>query len=120
VLKYTKEDNPDKKDIPKAIALIKDFLARVNAESGKAENHFNLLQLNQQLKWNAGEYTDLKLTEENRVILTKMGFKKSPTDNAEVQVYLFDHAVLMCRVRLSISVMNFVFTENLSHWSSSS
>ncbi|KAJ9612376.1 RHO1 GDP-GTP exchange protein 2 [Cladophialophora chaetospira] len=97
VLKYTKDDNPDKKDIPIAIGLIKDFLARVNAESGKAENHFNLIQLNQQLKWNAGEYTDLKLTEENRVILTKMNFKKSPTDNAEVQVYLFDHAVLMCR-----------------------
>ncbi|EXJ79667.1 hypothetical protein A1O3_07947 [Capronia epimyces CBS 606.96] len=99
VLKYTKDDNPDKKDIPKAIGLIKDFLARVNTESGKAENHFNLRQLNQQLKWNAGEYTDLKLTEENRVILTKMNFKKSPTDNAEVQVYLFDHAVLMCRVK---------------------
>ncbi|KAI1626743.1 rho guanine nucleotide exchange factor 4 [Exophiala viscosa] len=100
VLKYTKDDNPDKKDIPKAIGLIKDFLARVNAESGKAENHFNLLQLNQQLKWNALEYTDLKLTEENRVILTKMSFKKTPTDNAEVQVYLFDHAVLMCRVKV--------------------
>lgn len=99
VVKYTKEDNPDKKDIPVAIGLIKDFLARVNTESGKAENHFNLLQLSQQLKWNAGEYTDLKLTEENRVILTKMSFKKSPTDAADVQVYLFDHAVLMCRVK---------------------
>ncbi|RVX69273.1 hypothetical protein B0A52_06866 [Exophiala mesophila] len=97
VLKYTKDENPDKKDIPKAIGIIKDFLARVNAESGKAENHFNLLQLNQQLKWNAGEYTDLKLTEENRLILTKMSFKKNPTDSSEVQVYLFDHAVLMCR-----------------------
>ena len=99
VLKYTNDESPDKKDIPKAIALIKDFLARVNTESGKAENHFNLLQLNQALKWNAGEYTDLKLTEENRVILSKMSFKKTPTDTAEVQVYLFDHAVLMCRVK---------------------
>ena len=99
VLKYTADDNPDKKDLPKAIAIIKDFLGRVNTESGKAENHFNLLQLSQQLKWNPGEYTDLKLTEENRVILSKMSFKKSPTDTAEVQVYLFDHAVLMCRVK---------------------
>jgi RHO1 GDP-GTP exchange protein 1/2 len=99
VLKYTKDENPDKKDLPKAIAGIKDFLARVNSESGKAENHFNLLQLSQQLKWNPGEYTDLKLTEENRVILTKMSFKKTPTDTAEVQVHLFDHAVLMCRLK---------------------
>lgn len=100
VLKYTKDDNPDKRDIPKAIALIKDFLARVNAETGKAENHFNLLQLSQSLKWNVGEYTDLKLTEENRAILTKMSFKKSASDNSEVQVYLFDHAVLMCRTKI--------------------
>jgi RHO1 GDP-GTP exchange protein 1/2 len=99
VLKYTKDDSPDKKDIPMAISIIRDFLAKVNTESGKAENHFNLVQLNNQLKFNAGDYVDLKLTEENRLILSKMNFKKSPTDTAEVQVYLFDHAVCMIRVK---------------------
>ncbi len=99
VLKYTKDDDPDKQDIPVAIALIKDFLTRVNAESGKAENHFNLLTLNGQLKFNAGDYVDLKLTEENRQILTKMNFKKSPNDTAEVTAYLFDHAVLLLRIK---------------------
>ncbi len=99
VLKYTKDDNPDKQDIPVAIALIKDFLTRVNAESGKAENHFNLLQLNGQLKFNPGDYVDLKLTEENRQILTKMSFKKGPNDTAEVTAYLFDHAVLLLRIK---------------------
>ncbi|KKY21552.1 putative rho guanyl nucleotide exchange factor [Phaeomoniella chlamydospora] len=100
VLKYTKDDNPDKQDIPVAIALIKDFLARVNAESGKAENHFNLLQLNSNLKWNAGDFVDLKLTEENRQILSKMNFKKGPSDTGEVTVYLFDHAVLLVRIKM--------------------
>ena len=100
VLKYTKDDNPDKHDIPVAIALIKDFLSRVNAESGKAENHFNLLQLNSNLKWNAGDFVDLKLTEENRQILIKMSFKKGPTDTSEVTVYLFDHAVLLVRIKM--------------------
>jgi hypothetical protein len=99
VLKYTKDDNPDKKDIPLAIGMIRDFLGRVNTESGKAENHFNLIQLNQQLKWNPGDFVELKLTEENRQILTKMSFKKGPADTAEVQVYLFDHAVLMVRLK---------------------
>ncbi|KAI5303649.1 RHO1 GDP-GTP exchange protein 2, partial [Ascosphaera atra] len=42
VLKYTKEDNPDKEDIQKAITIIRDTLSKVNAESGKSENHFNL------------------------------------------------------------------------------
>ncbi|KMP03929.1 Rho1 guanine nucleotide exchange factor 1 [Coccidioides immitis RMSCC 2394] len=63
VVKYTKDDNPDKQDIPKAIALIRDFLSRVNTESGKSENHFNLMQLNMALKFAPGDYVDLKLTE---------------------------------------------------------
>ncbi|KAI1964119.1 RHO1 GDP-GTP exchange protein 2 [Ophidiomyces ophidiicola] len=99
VVKYTKDDNPDKEDIPKAIALIRDFLSRVNAESGKSENHFNLMQLNMALKFSAGDYVDLKLTEENRTMLIKMAFKKGPTDSSEVTAYLFDHAVLLVRIK---------------------
>jgi hypothetical protein len=99
VLKYTADDNPDKKDIPKAIGLIRDFLTRVNIETGKAENHFTLTQLYQALKFNPGEFVDLKLNEENRQLIFKGALKKSPTDNAEVQVYLFDHAVLLVRIK---------------------
>ncbi|KAM5437262.1 RHO1 GDP-GTP exchange protein 2 [Microsporum canis] len=99
VAKYTADDNPDKEDIPKAIVLIRDFLSRVNTESGKAENHFNLVQLNSALKFTPGDYVDLKLTEENRVMLIKMAFKKGPTDSAEVTAYLFDHSVLLVRIK---------------------
>ncbi|KAI9835345.1 MAG: RHO1 GDP-GTP exchange protein 2 [Thelocarpon superellum] len=100
VVKYTADDNPDKTDIPRAIALIKDFLSRVNVESGKAENHFNLMQLNQQLKFPPGQYVDLKLTEESRQLLFKGALKKGPTDNSDVHAYLFDHAVLLVRVKV--------------------
>ena len=100
VVKYTSDDNPDKKDIPKAIALIRDFLSRVNVESGKAENHFNLMQLNQQLKFPPGQYVDLKLTEESRQLLFKGALKKGPTDSGDVHAYLFDHAVLLVRVKV--------------------
>jgi hypothetical protein len=99
VLKNTADDNPDKQDIPKAIALIRDFLSRVNTETGKSENHFNLVQLNGALKFSPGDYVDLKLTEEGRQMLTKVNFKKGPTDSAEVTVYLFDHAVLLVRIK---------------------
>jgi hypothetical protein len=100
VLKNTPDGNPDKEDIPKAIKIIKDFLSRVNTESGRAENHFNLVQLNAALKFGPGDYVDLKLTEENRQMLTKMGFKKTPTDSSEVTAYLFDHAVLLVRIKV--------------------
>ncbi|EAW12770.1 putative Rho guanyl nucleotide exchange factor (Rom2) [Aspergillus clavatus NRRL 1] len=100
VLKNTSDDNMDKEDIPKAVKLIKDFLSRVNTESGRAENHFNLVQLNSALKFNPGDYVDLKLTEENRQMLTKMAFRKAPTDSSEVTAYLFDHAVLLVRIKV--------------------
>ncbi|KAF2139175.1 uncharacterized protein K452DRAFT_300720 [Aplosporella prunicola CBS 121167] len=100
VLKYTADENPDRKDIPKAVELIREFLSKVNVESGKAENHFNLVQLNRDLKFRPGEYVDLKLTEENRQLVFKGALKKTPTDsNTDIQAYLFDHAVLLVRVK---------------------
>jgi len=51
ILKCTPEDNPDKKTIPVVISIIKDFLQKVNLESGKCENAFNLRQINKGLTW---------------------------------------------------------------------
>lgn len=99
VLKNTADDNPDKQDIPKAIAQIRETLTRVNEESGKAENHFNLMSLNTQLKWPPQiPHMDLKLTEEARQLIFKSSLKKSPTvEAADITAYLFDHAVLLVR-----------------------
>jgi hypothetical protein len=55
VLKHTPDENPDKLALPKVIKLVKNFLERVNLESGKTENRFNLLQLDAQLVFRPGE-----------------------------------------------------------------
>ena len=55
VLKHTPADNPDKTALPKVIEIIREFLKAVNAETGKAENRFNLLQLDQQLFFRPNE-----------------------------------------------------------------
>ncbi|KAK3336141.1 CNH domain-containing protein [Cercophora scortea] len=99
VLKYTEEGNPDKTDIPKVLTMIRDLLSRVNAESGKAENRFNLRRLHDQLRFRPGEKMDLKLTDEGRELIVKSQFKKSPTEQADISAYLFDHAVLLVRVK---------------------
>lgn len=102
VLKYTAEDNPDTKDIPQATAKIKEFLQNVNDESGKAENKFNLRQLQLALKWTGMEKGDhLKLLEEGRQLVYKGPLKKSPTDTSEVHVYLFNHALLFVKQKTS-------------------
>ncbi|WPH03234.1 rho1 guanine nucleotide exchange factor 1 [Acrodontium crateriforme] len=100
VLKHTADDNPDKNDIPRAITIIRETLSRVNEESGKAENHFNLINLNAQLKWGQIPYMDLKLTEETRQLIFKGNLKKTPTaEQADITAYLLDHAVLLVRVK---------------------
>ena len=101
VLKYTAEDNPDISDIPRAIVLIREFLAKVNTESGKAENLYNLRMLQSQLNWGPGQKGDLKLLEENRELVFKSPLKKSPTDNSDILVYLFNHALLFARQKTS-------------------
>ena len=83
-----------------AITIIRETLSRVNEESGKAENHFNLINLNAQLKWGQIPYVDLKLTEETRQLIFKGNLKKTPTaEQADITAYLLDHAVLLVRVR---------------------
>ncbi|KAI5791827.1 CNH domain-containing protein [Geopyxis carbonaria] len=99
VSKPTTDDNQDKQDLPKAVELVREFLTRVNTESGKAENHFNLMQLNQQLIFRPGEHVDLKLTEEGRQLIFKGSLKKSD-GGGDIQAFLFDHALLLVRIKV--------------------
>ncbi|MBW0524761.1 hypothetical protein O181_064476, partial [Austropuccinia psidii MF-1] len=100
VLKYTPEGHPDKTDIPKVVKMIRELLTRVNVETGKSENRFNLAQLDRQLVFRQGEAVDLRLREEGRELIYKGQLKKrggGGSDSAELKVYLFDHALLMVK-----------------------
>lgn len=98
ILKYTADGNPDKEDLPKVIIGIREVLSKVNLESGRSENAFTLMQLSMQLSWKPGEFVDLKLTEENRKMLLKGIFKKSPTESVgDIEAFLFDNALLFVR-----------------------
>ncbi|GAA5990891.1 hypothetical protein JCM5350_008260 [Sporobolomyces pararoseus] len=99
-LKNTPEDNPDKLALPKVIKLVREFLGKVNIESGKSENRFNLAQLDQQLVFKNGEAVDLRLRDEERELIYKGPLKKrggTQSESAELQVFLFDHAILMVK-----------------------
>ncbi|KAK0548821.1 RHO1 GDP-GTP exchange protein 2 [Tilletia horrida] len=100
VVKYTADDNADKQTLPRVIKLIKEFLAKVNIETGKSENRFNLAQLDQQLAFKQGEAVDLRLRDEQREMVFKGPLKKraaTQSESAELQVFLFDHALLMVK-----------------------
>ncbi|KAL0569562.1 RHO1 GDP-GTP exchange protein 2 [Marasmius crinis-equi] len=95
VIKHTPDDNPDKTVLPQVVTMIREFLARVNTESGRTENRFNLIQLDQQLMFKQGEEVDLRLSEEGREMIYKGPLNKR---DGEIHVYLFDHAVLFTKL----------------------
>ncbi|EJU03635.1 CNH-domain-containing protein [Dacryopinax primogenitus] len=102
VLKYTPEDNPDKTVLPEVIAIIRKFLVEVNFETGKAENRFSLLQLDQHLVFRPGEQADLRLRDENRELVYKGALSpKNGSSGAgeDLQLFLFDHALLMVKAK---------------------
>ncbi|KAJ7625551.1 CNH-domain-containing protein [Roridomyces roridus] len=94
VLKHTPDDSTDKVVLPQVIAQVRAFLSRVNEESGRAENRFNLAQLDSELKFKPGEHVDLRLQEEGRELVYKGVLNKR---DGELQVYLFDHALLFAK-----------------------
>ena len=102
--KITPEGNPDKEDIPACVKLIRELLGKVNYESGRTEARFNLGQLDQQLVFKPGEAVDLKLRDEQRDLIHKGPLKKrggTQSESAELQVFLFDHAILMVKPKSS-------------------
>ncbi|GAA95551.1 uncharacterized protein L969DRAFT_92682 [Mixia osmundae IAM 14324] len=104
VVKYTPEGHPDKAALTQAVKIVREFLRKVNIESGKSENRFNLAQLDQQLVFKNGEAVDLRLREENREMIYKGPLKKrggTQSESAELQVFLFDHALLMVKQKIA-------------------
>ncbi|ELU37798.1 Rho guanyl-nucleotide exchange factor [Rhizoctonia solani AG-1 IA] len=97
VLKHTPEGNVDRVAIPKAVAKVREFLARVNEESGRTENRFNLLQLDKGLIFRPGE------EDEQRQLVYKGPLKRrggSASENGDLQVFLFDHALLIVKSKM--------------------
>lgn len=103
ILKSTSETSPDKVNLVKAREVVREFLTRLNQESGKSDNGLQLLQLSQNLSYRPGELSDLQLTNPNRQIIYKGTFKKRTQDKdnqGDVQCYLFDNSLLFVRAKI--------------------
>lgn len=95
--------------------MIKEFLTKVNIESGKSENVFELAQLEQQLVFRPNEsivslpgshalcaltIQDLRLRDKSRELVHKGPLKRrggSREEIADLMGFLFDHAFLLVK-----------------------
>ena len=100
VLKYTPDGHPDKRDLPEAIKMIRGLLTKVNIESGKAENVFELAQIESQLVFRQNETIDLRLKDKSRELVHKGPLKRRGGNRDEIADligFLFDHAFLLVK-----------------------
>ncbi|KOS12758.1 cnh-domain-containing protein [Malassezia pachydermatis] len=102
MLKFTAESNVDKMILPKVIQQIQRLLTHVNDETGRSENRLQLTFLSRHLVFKPLDMVDLRLNEEGRELVFKNALKKRGTqsDSSEIQLYLFDHALLMVKVKI--------------------
>lgn len=100
VYKYTPTTSPDREDLPRVIDMIKQFLSKVNAETGKSANSFHLAKLDQQLLFKPGEAVDLRLRDPMRELTFKGTLKRRAgpqSESSELQAFLFDHALVITK-----------------------
>ncbi|KAI7906587.1 uncharacterized protein BX663DRAFT_497013 [Cokeromyces recurvatus] len=102
ILKHTPPGHPDLENLPKAIDIIKQFLSRVNIETGKAKNKFDIERIyyNLSFKFRTDE-VNLDLLDENRTIIKQGILKKSPqSDSIEYQVILLNNYLVIAKIKL--------------------
>ncbi|KAK9460756.1 CNH domain-containing protein [Lipomyces oligophaga] len=102
VLKHTPEDSVDTQDLQKAVDMIKDLLSKLNVETGKASNRYELMLLSQSLVVQHGETFDLKLTEEGRRILFHQDSMKRRLQDqqGDITIYLLDHCLFFVKKKV--------------------
>ncbi|KAI9249880.1 CNH domain-containing protein [Sporodiniella umbellata] len=105
----TEDGHPDKQNILPIIATIKNYLQKVNNETGKAKNRFDLQQIHAHLTFkNKRDKIDLKLLDKSRLIIKQGTLRRTASlDSTEYQVILFDHYLITAKVKVINAVEHY-------------
>ncbi|RKO88082.1 hypothetical protein BDK51DRAFT_27601, partial [Blyttiomyces helicus] len=93
-LKHTPESHPDRVLIPRAVAILKAILQRVNAASGKATDLITRTKLSQQILFGSDGDNNLNLLDESRTCVRQGALTYKGT---EAYVFLFDNMLLITK-----------------------
>lgn len=98
ILKKTKDDSPDKKNIKKAIEMLDILLSKIDEETGYATDKYQIALLRQKLVFKPGEFVDLKLNGHKRRMLYTGQLTRR--NNDVIHVYLLDNILLFVKIKL--------------------
>ncbi|KAJ9070514.1 RHO1 GDP-GTP exchange protein 2 [Entomophthora muscae] len=102
IIKFTAEDHPDRVTLRKVIDILKGYLNRINIETGKADNKLKLSRLSHLIVGSPSELRLLNLLSEKRQLIRDgIVKKKTGVDQVELNIFLFDHLLLLSKKKPS-------------------
>jgi hypothetical protein len=94
-------DSKDRLLLPVVIERIKDTLAKINMEAGKADNVLKLKLLSDRLETKDGSITQIRcllsLDDPKRVLIRDGVLRRRNATDADVEVFLFDNCLLLTK-----------------------
>jgi hypothetical protein len=104
VIHRTPDNHPDNHLLSKVVEDIKQVLRAINLETGKADNALRLKNIHHRLVFKDHDDDDgkLDLLNKDRILIRDGGLKKrSGVDIVEMQVFLFDHMLLLTKTKIT-------------------
>ncbi|CAH6719752.1 RHO1 GDP-GTP exchange protein 2 [[Candida] jaroonii] len=99
ILKNTKPESPDYKNLLKAKEEIEKILVKINIQTGESTDRHKIMVLHRLLgKQTLEEKFNFKLSYNNRIIYQVTLNRKR--DNEKIDLYLFEHALLLVKHKI--------------------
>ncbi|KAI5951785.1 ROM2 [Candida jiufengensis] len=96
ILKHTKPESPDYKNLQKAKEEIEALLVKINVQTGESTDRHKIMVLHRLLgKQTLENKFNFKLSYNNRIIYQVTLNRKR--DNEKIDLYLFEHALLLVK-----------------------
>lgn len=104
VLKKTPEGHPDRSYLIQCIELVKAVAEKMDEGTVITKNTLRIYEINSRIRYKPDEHHDLDLLKPGRRLLKEGTLTRKPhvvVETVELHVFLFDHLLLMTKVKKS-------------------
>ncbi|KAF7720621.1 RHO1 GDP-GTP exchange protein 2 [Apophysomyces ossiformis] len=105
ILKKTPDDHPDKEQLTKCSEMLKAIANRMDELTATTKNTLRVFEINDRIRFKPGQTHDLQLLEPGRKLIHEgplMRRSHIVIESLELHVFLFDHMLLMTKVRKTL------------------
>ncbi|GAA5798902.1 hypothetical protein HPULCUR_004309 [Helicostylum pulchrum] len=106
VLKKTDKDHPDHTYLTRCLDMVKKVASQSDTLAEVFKKRVQILEINDKITFKQGEFQNLELTDPHRRLYYQGDIKRRSngievTEKSDIRTFLFDHLLLMTKVRKS-------------------